>query len=73
VSQTNAQTANAAVTTAQPAQAPVAKPGESKTASAVDPSAKSADPVEVKPSFGKPTTGPALLPLKPMPPAQGFE
>jgi hypothetical protein len=70
-SQANLQTANTA-TTSQPAQAPAGKPADSKTASA-DASAKTADPVEIKPSFGKPTGGPALLPIKPLPPAQGFE
>ncbi len=70
-SQANPQTANAA-TTNQPAQTPAAKPADSKTASA-NASAKPADPVEIKPSFSKPAGGPALLPMKPMPPAQGFE
>jgi hypothetical protein len=70
-SQANPQTANAA-TTNQPAQTPAAKPADSKTAS-VNAGAKSADPVEIKPSFSKPAGGPALLPIKPMPPAQGFE
>ena len=70
-SQANPQTANAA-TTNQPAQAPAAKPADSKTASA-SAGAKSADPVEIKPSFSKPAGGPALLPIKPMPPAQGFD
>jgi hypothetical protein len=65
------QTTNAA-TTDQPAQAPAAKLADSKTASA-NTSAKSADPVEIKPSFSKPAGGPALLPIRAMPPAQGFE
>jgi hypothetical protein len=72
-SQANAQSATAA-TTNQPDQVPVAKAAESKTASAAANAAnKSADPVEIKPSFSKPAGGPALLPIKPMPPAQGFE
>jgi hypothetical protein len=45
---------------------------ESKTASA-SANATASDPVEIKPSFSKPTGGPALQPLKPMPPVQGFE
>ena len=72
-SQPNAQTANASPANAPP-QEPTAKPAESKTVSAAsNGSAKSADPVEVKPSFGKPAGGPALRPTGPMPPAQGFE
>jgi hypothetical protein len=74
-SQTNAQTANAApANPAAPAQAPKAKAAETKTATAsATATAKPADPVEVKPSFGKPTEGPALRPMGAMPPAQGFE
>jgi hypothetical protein len=74
-SQANAQTANAASgDPAVPAHAPAAKTVESKTASAgADAAAKSSDPVEVKPSFGKPAGGPALRPMGSMPPAQGFE
>ena len=70
-SQANLQTANVAATN-QPAQTPAAKPADSTTASA-NATANSADPVEIKPSFSKPTGGPALLPMKSMPPAQGFE
>lgn len=69
-SQANAQTTNAAATS-QPAQTPPDKPAETRTANA-GASAK-AEPVEIKPNFSKPAGGPALLPIKPMPPAQGFE
>jgi hypothetical protein len=74
-SQTNAQTANAgSANPTAPAQATKAKTAENKTANAsTTVNARSADPVEVKPSFGKPTEGPALRPTGPMPPAQGFE
>ena len=67
------QAAANAGTTAAPTQA-VSKTADNKTASAApNPGAKSADPVETKPSFGKPAGGPALLPLQAAPPAQGFE
>lgn len=57
------------------ARPPAAPQPNAQTASAAtaNSNAKSAEPVEIKPSFGKPADGPALLPLKPMPPAQGFD
>ena len=74
-SQTNGQTANAAsASSTAPAPAAATKSSESKTASAsAGVTAKAADPLEVKPSFGKPAGAPALLPMGSMPPAQGFE
>jgi hypothetical protein len=71
-SQANAQTTNAAAT-GQPAQMPADKPAETRTANASANATAKADPVEIKPSFSKPAGGPVLLPIKPMPPAQGFE
>jgi len=57
------------------ARPPAAPPANAQTASAgpASASAKSDEPVEIKPSFGKPIGGPALLPTKPMPPAQGLD
>jgi hypothetical protein len=54
---------------------PAAPQANAQTASAgtASSSAASAEPVEIKPSFGKPADGPALLPTRPMPPAQGFD
>ncbi len=74
-SQPNPQTTSAApANSAPPAQAPTPKAAESKTASAsANTKAQSAEPVEVKPSFGKPAGGPALRPMGSLPPAQGFE
>jgi hypothetical protein len=59
-----------------PAVRPPAAPqpnAQTASAATASSSTKSAEPVEIKPSFGKPADGPALLPLKPMPPAQGFD
>jgi len=63
---------SAPVPAARPQSAPQTN---AQTANAVtpNPGAKSAEPVEVKPSFGKQAGGPALLPTQPMPPAQGFD
>ena len=73
-SQPSGQTTNAAPA----AQVPAAKTSESqisenKTASAASVTAKAADPVEVKPSFGKPAGAPPLRPMGSLPPAQDFE
>lgn len=68
--------ARGATSAPMPAARPQAAPQtNAQTANAAMPSpgAKSAEPVEVKPSFGKPAGGPALLPTQPMPPAQGFD
>ena len=74
-SQANAQTANAApANPTAPAAAAKARTAERTTASAsATTNAKTADPVEIKPSFGNPAGGPALRPMGPLPPAQGFE
>ena len=68
----NVQTANP-TPTSQPAQTPADKPAETRTANAGANAPAKAEPVEIKPSFTKPAGGPALLPIKPMPPAQGLE
>jgi len=68
--------AHGATSAPVPAARPQAAPQtNAQTANSAMPSpgAKSAEPVEVKPSFGKPAGGPALLPTQPMPPAQGFD
>jgi hypothetical protein len=57
---------------ARPHAAPQAN-AQTANAGTTEPSPKSTEPVEVKPSFGKPAGGPALLPMQPMPPAQGFD
>ncbi len=70
--QSNPQTTNAAATS-PPAQTPPDKPVETRTANAGANATAKPEPVEVRPNFSKPAGGPALLPIKPMPPAQGFE
>jgi hypothetical protein len=74
-SQPSGQTANAAPVSPTAAQVPASKTSESKTSESKTASAtaKATDPVEVKPSFGKPAGAPALRPMGAMPPAQGFE
>jgi hypothetical protein len=54
---------------------PAALQPNAQTASAgtTSSSAKPAEPVEIKPSFGNPAGGPPLSPTQPMPPAQGFD
>jgi hypothetical protein len=63
---------SAPIPAARPQAAPQAN-AQTANAGTTGPSARSAEPVEVKPSFGKPAGGPELLPTRPMPPAQGFE
>ncbi len=75
-SQPSGQTVNAApVSPTAAAQAPASKTTESKTSESKTASAtaKATDPVEVKPSFGKPAGAPPLRPMGSLPPAQDFE